>query len=63
MSGKTSSVEQIEFNDEINQTKKTAVYTNWVEVAGPVKKRGKQNNLYKWIDDSEEDSFEINFNS
>jgi len=62
-SGKTSSVEQIEFNDEINQTKKTAVYTNWVEVAGPVKKRGKLNNLYKWISESEEDSHAINFNS
>ena len=62
-SGKTSAVEQIEFNDEINQTKKTAVYTNWVEIAGPVKKRGKQNNIYKWISESEEDSYAINFNS
>ena len=56
--GKTSVIEQIKFN------KKTAAFSNWVEVKGPVRKREKQaDGGYRWIIESEEDSQAINFNS
>lgn len=63
-SGKTSQVDQIEFNDTTNGTTKTAAFSNWVEVAGPVRKRKKgDNGKYTWITESEEDSQAVNFNS
>jgi len=63
-SGKTSQVDQIEFNDETNQTSKTAAFSNWVEVEGPVRKREKQENgKYAWITENEEDAQALNFNS
>lgn len=56
--GKTSVIEQIKFNE------KTAAFSNWVEVKGPVRKREKQaDGGYRWIVESEEDSQAINFNS
>jgi hypothetical protein len=56
--GKTSVIEQIKFN------KKTAAFSNWVEVKGPVRKREKQaDGGYRWIIESEEDAQAINFNS
>ena len=56
--GKTSVIEQIKFN------KKTAAFSNWVEVKGPIRKREKQaDGGYRWILESEEDSQAINFNS
>ncbi len=56
--GKTSVIEQIKFN------KKTAAFSNWVEVKGPIRKREKQaDGGYRWIIESEEDSQAINFNS
>ena len=56
--GKTSVIEQIKFNE------KTAAFSNWVEVKGPIRKREKQaDGGYRWIIESEEDSQAINFNS
>ena len=56
--GKTSVIEQIKFNE------KTAAFSNWVEVKGPVRKRQKQaDGGYRWIIESEEDAQAINFNS
>jgi hypothetical protein len=62
--GKTAIVDQIRFNDTTNQTEKTAAFSNWIEVLGPVRKRqlnaaGK----YEWIIESEEDANAVNFNS
>ena len=63
-SGKTSQVEQIKFNDSVNSTEKTAAFSNWVEVSGPVRKRGKNDNgIYEWMSESEEDAQAVNFNS
>tara|TARA_R110000851_G_scaffold17727_4_gene56097 strand:+ start:1797 stop:5474 length:3678 start_codon:yes stop_codon:yes gene_type:complete len=63
-SGKTSSIDQIAFNDTTNNTKKTAAFSNWVEVDGPVRKRElNEDGKYKWIIESEEDSQAVNFNS
>jgi len=63
-SGKTSQVEQIEFNDSSSQTSKTAAFSNWIEVDGPVRKREKgEDGKYKWITESEEDAQAVNFNS
>lgn len=62
--GKTSQIEQIKFNDDTNSTEKTAAFSNWVEVDGPVRKRGKNDNgVYEWMSESEEDAQAINFNS
>lgn len=62
--GKTSQIEQIKFNDGVNNTKKTAAFSNWVEVDGPVRKRGKNDNgVYTWMSESEEDAQAVNFNS
>jgi hypothetical protein len=56
--GKTSVIEQIKFN------KKTAAFSNWVEVKGPIRKREKQaDGGFRWIMESEEDAEAINFNS
>lgn len=61
-SGKTSQVEQIQFED--GSTSKTAAFSNWVEIDGPVRKRAKdENGKYKWITESEEDAQAVNFNS
>lgn len=63
-SGKTSNVDQIKFVDATNQTEKTAAFSNWVEVSGPVRKRAMDaNGKYAWILESEEDANAVNFNS
>ena len=62
--GKTSNIDQIKFVDETNQTEKTAAFSNWVEVMGPVRKRElDENGKYAWTTESEEDAEAINFNS
>jgi hypothetical protein len=62
--GKTSQIEQIKFNDGVNNTEKTAAFSNWVEVNGPVRSRGKNDNgVYEWMSESEEDAQAVNFNS
>lgn len=63
-SGKTSQVEQIEFEDSTNDTNKTAAFSNWVEIESPVRKRKiLENGRYSWVLESEEDAQAINFNS
>jgi hypothetical protein len=63
-SGKTSNVDQLKFVDATNQTEKTAAFSNWVEVHGPVRKRAMDaNGKYGWILESEEDANAVNFNS
>ena len=64
-SGKTSQVDQIPFEDTTNNSSKTAAFSNWVEIYGPVRKREKQENTgkYKWITENEEDAQAVNFNS
>jgi hypothetical protein len=63
-SGKTSTIDQIKFVDATNQTEKTAAFSNWVEVSGPVRKRAMDaNGKYGWILESEEDANAVNFNS
>jgi hypothetical protein len=60
--GKTSSVNQIEFQDKDN--KKTAAFSNWNEVLGPVRKRSKDaSGKYFWVYESEENADSVNFNS
>lgn len=62
--GTTSQVEQIPFNDTTNNTQKTAAFSNWVEVAGPVRGRKKDvNGKYYWEIQNEEDAQAVNFNS
>ena len=64
ISGKTSQIDQIEFNDTTNNTTKTAAFSNWVEVAGPVRKRQMgENGKFVWVSENEEDAQAINFNS
>ena len=63
-SGKTSNIDQLKFVDATNQTEKTAAFSNWVEVSGPVRKRAMDaNGKYNWILESEEDANAVNFNS
>lgn len=63
-SGKTSEVDQIKFTDSVNQTEKTAAFSNWVEFLGSVRKRElNADGKYVWILESEEDANAINFNS
>lgn len=63
-SGKTSNIDQLKFIDATNQTEKTAAFSNWVEVSGPVRKRAMDaNGKYGWILESEEDANAVNFNS
>lgn len=63
-SGKTSNVDQLKFIDSTNQTEKTAAFSNWVEVNGPVRKRALDaTGKYTWILESEEDANAVNFNS
>jgi hypothetical protein len=63
-SGKTSNVDQLKFVDATNQTEKTAAFSNWVEVLGPVRKRAMDaKGKYGWILESEEDANAVNFNS
>lgn len=63
-SGKTSEVDQIKFTDSVNQTEKTAAFSNWTEVLGPIRKRQLgTDGKYTWILESEEDANAINFNS
>jgi len=63
-SGKTAVVDQIPFTDSTNQTEKTAAFSNWTEVLGPIRKR-KMNDAgkYEWIIEGEEDADVVNFNS
>jgi hypothetical protein len=63
-SGKTASVDQIKFTDSTNQTEKTAAFSNWTEVLGPVRKRQMNTEgKYVWIIEGEEDADAVNFNS
>ena len=62
-SGKTSEIDQIQFEDSTNQTTKTAAFSNWVEVNGPVRKRELVDGKYQWTTESEEDAQAVNFNS
>lgn len=60
--GKTSNVDQIEFKDKDNT--KTAAFSNWNEVLGPVRKRSKDaDGKFYWVYDSEEGADTVNFNS
>lgn len=61
--GKTSEIEQIPFEDTTNQASKTAAFSNWIEVNGPVRKRELVDGKYKWVTESEEDGQAVNFNS
>ena len=63
-SGKTASIDQIKFTDSTNQTEKTAAFSNWTEVLGPVRKRQMNaDGKYVWIIEGEEDAEAVNFNS
>ena len=60
--GKTSNVDQIPFKDKDNT--KTAAFSNWNEVLGPVRKRSKDaDGKFYWVYDSEEGADTVNFNS
>lgn len=60
--GKTSQIDQIPFQD--GTTQKTAAFSNWVEVDGPIRKRLKDaNGKFYWATESEEDANAVNFNS
>jgi hypothetical protein len=60
--GKTSNIDQIEFKDKDNT--KTAAFSNWNEVLGPVRKRSKDaDGKFYWVYDSEEGADTVNFNS
>ncbi len=60
--GKTSQIDQIPFTD--GTTQKTAAFSNWVEVLGPVRKRAKDaSGKFYWQTESEEDANAVNFNS
>ena len=63
--GSTSQIEQIPFNDATNSTVKTAAFSNWTEVDGPIRKRVKDEATGKfvWKVENEEDAQAINFNS
>jgi hypothetical protein len=62
--GKTSSIDQIKFVDATNNIEKTAAFSNWVEVNGPIRKRAMDSSgKYGWILESEEDANAVNFNS
>lgn len=61
-SGKTSNIEQIEFKDRENT--KTAAFSNWNEVLGPIRKRSKNaDGIFSWVYESEEGADTVNFNS
>lgn len=63
-SGKTSEVDQIPFSDSTNATSKTAAFSNWTEVLGPIRKRElNEDGKYEWIIEGEEDADAVNFNS
>mgnify|MGYP000997074007 CR=1 FL=1 len=60
--GKTSQIDQIPFKD--GTTEKSAAFSNWIEVLGPVRKRAKDaNGKFYWQTESEEDANAVNFNS
>lgn len=61
--GSTSQVDQITFQD--GTTAKSAAFSNWVEVNGPIRKRllDPATGKYYWSVSNEEDSQEVNFNS
>jgi hypothetical protein len=63
--GSTSQIEQINFNDTTNSTVKTAAFSNWIEVDGPVRKRVKDEitGKFYWKVENEEDAQAVNFNS
>lgn len=60
--GKTSQIDQIPFQD--GNTQKTAAFSNWIELDGPVRKRVKDaNGKFYWATENEEDANAVNFNS
>jgi hypothetical protein len=60
--GKTSQIDQIQFTD--GNTEKSAAFSNWIEVLGPVRKRSKDaSGKFYWETESEEDANAVNFNS
>jgi len=60
--GKTSNIDQIQFKDKDNT--KTAAFSNWNEILGPVRKRSKDaDGKFYWVYDSEEGADTVNFNS
>jgi len=62
INGKTSNIEQIEFKDKENT--KTAAFSNWNEVLGPIRKRNKnEDGVFNWVYESEEAADAVNFNS
>ena len=65
VNGKTSQVDQIPFTDTTTNTTKTAAFSNWYEVLGPVRKRALDatTGKYRWQTENEEDAQAINFNS
>lgn len=63
LNGKTSEIEQISFEDSTNGSTKTAAFSNWIEVNGPVRKRELVDGKYQWTTESEEDGQAVNFNS
>jgi len=63
-SGKTSTIDQIKFIDSVTGTEKTAVFSNWTELLGPIRKREKNSyGKFNWIMESEENASAVNFNS
>jgi len=65
VNGKTSQVDQIPFNDSTTNTVKTAAFSNWNEILGPVRQRALDptTGKYKWQNENEEDAQTVNFNS
>ena len=62
--GKTSTVDQIEFIDDTNNTTKTGAFSNWVELKTPARKRKlNKSGVFEWVIESEEDSQVVNFNA
>jgi len=61
-SGKSSTIEQIKFND--GSTEKTGVFSNWNEIKTGVRQRVKDpvTGKFYWGDSSIEDGQEVNFN-
>lgn len=63
--GASSNIEQIQFNDSVNDTIKTGAFSNWIEIETPVKKRrlNETTGKYEWYFENEEDGSAVNFNS
>lgn len=63
--GASSNIEQIPFNDSVNDTIKTGAFSNWIEIETSVKKRrlNETTGKYEWYFENEEDGSAVNFNS